>query len=516
MKAGWILQLLFYIVLSPASSSELLTDEGDLPILPSMQLDVDAISLLGPRARNQDTIFKEAIQLLESLKSSPSCNQAAVRKLIVSCQTLSGDTHRTPTDSPETVDLVRSVYAARLALCEIESAGTTIPPSCLPIVTSSTPQKGRFGFVSRHKSRDNPSDDMPKEVLEQCLRALESRPQWWTSYSNSRQNAFIICQASRIEIEKEELLELHRSIAKSSLKLNNGIRNALRDAAAQSEQQQLFMHAVEALQEKTVTGMEQADSLFQRTFGNFLREIELGVGVLEASISSAFLSLRKETGSLEENIHNVSSQVGALQQALQEVHEDALTRSQEVALVQESNTAAHANLAASLHFSLEALLDSDMVKVYRGMQKFDAAMEWLTSRMNMILEQELRMNERLQNMETSMYQSELKATELKTAQEQQTEALAAQSRAQETIQFHAQVSQALIKNTNIAAANLQSIIDDATRKYKNSPIFHVGGYSAWSLCGVLLLVIAAQNLKIAIFLLALILAHSMTLTISSF
>jgi hypothetical protein len=56
------------------------------------------------------------------------------------------------------------------------------------------------------------------------------------------------------------------------------------------------------------------------------------------------------------------------------VHQDALARSQDATLVQESNAVSHGNLAASLHVSLESLLDSDMVRVYRGMQKFDAAM----------------------------------------------------------------------------------------------------------------------------------------------
>ncbi|KAJ6062806.1 uncharacterized protein N7446_006926 [Penicillium canescens] len=517
MKAAVVSQLLFYIILPLAGSSDVRpSQKGDLPILIPKQPEIDAISSLGSGARNEDTTFKEAIQLLDSLNSSPSCNRIAATRLVVSCQAFSGGKDGTHADSPETMDLVRSIYAARLAICEIEGAGAAIPPSCLPVTVSPPPQKSRFGFVSRHKSSDNVSDKMPREVLEDCLRAIESRPQWWTSYSNSRQNALVICQASRVETEKEELLDLHRSIAKGSLKLNSGIRDALRDAVAQSEQQQLFMEAVQVLQEKIVMDMEQTDSLFQRTFGNFLREIELGIGCLQNSISSALFSLRTGTEVLEKDIHNVSSQVGALQQALQTVQQDALARNQEATLVQESNAIAHGNLAASLHLSLESLLDSDMVRIYRGMQKFDAAMEWLTSRMNMILEQETRMAERLHTMETFMHQSESKASELQTAQEQQTEALAAHSRTQEAIQFHAQVSQALLNKANIAAANLQSIIDDAAIKYKSGPGLRIEGYSAWSLCGILLLIIAAQNFKVAISLLFLILAHSMAPTILPF
>lgn len=202
-------------------------------------------------------------------------------------------------DSPETIDLMRSIYAARLAICEIEGAGAVIPPSCLPVTAKSSPQKGRFGFGLRHKSSDNGSDEIPREVLEQCLQTLESRPQWWTSYSNSRQNALIICQASRIETEKEELLDLHRSIAKSSLKLNNGIRDALRDAAVQSEHQKVFVQAVHALQQRILMEAKQTESFLQRTFGNYLRGLEQGIAGFQDSIFFTLLNIRTGTEVLE-------------------------------------------------------------------------------------------------------------------------------------------------------------------------------------------------------------------------
>jgi hypothetical protein len=108
-------------------------------------------------------------------------------------------------------------------------------------------------------------------------------------------------------------------------------------------------------------------------------------------------------------------------------------------------------------------------------------------------------------MENFIQQSESKASELQKAQNQQTEALSAQSRAQEAIQVHAQISQALLAKTSVAAANLQSVIDDAAYKSKHLPSFGIGGSSAWSLCALLLIVIAAQNIKIAVALFFLIL-----------
>ncbi|KAJ5256491.1 hypothetical protein N7505_011642 [Penicillium chrysogenum] len=516
MRAIDSFHVLSYTFLALAHLSRASAPQHNVPILAPKPSDIDAVSFLSSRAQDQDSIFNEAVRILDSMRSSPSCNRLAATKLVNSCQTFSDGKDGAQTDSPETLDILRSVYAARLALCEIDGTGTPMPPPCLPVTVSPPPQKKRFGFVSRHRGSDPVSDEVPKELLEQCLRTLESRPQWWTSYSNSRQNALVICHASRIETEKEELIDLHRSIAKSSLKLNNGLQEALLNATTQSAQQHSFIQAVQSLQEKIVSDMEATDSVFKRTFGRFIREIEAGISSLQGSISMALSNVQTGTGVLEKDIRDVSTQVGALQQALKSAHQDAMARSQETLLVQETNAVAQKHLTSSLHLSLESLLDSDMDRVYRGMQRFDAAMEWLTSRMSMVLEQETRMTERLQNMENFIQQSESKASELQKAQDQQTEALSAQSRAQEAIQFDAQVSQALLAKTSVAAANLQSAIDDAAFKFKHVPGFGIGGSSAWSICAVLLIVIAAQNLKIGIALFFLILGHSVALTIFKF
>lgn len=101
-------------------------------------------------------------------------------------------------------------------------------------------------------------------------------------------------------------------------------------------------------------------------------------------------------------------------------------------------------------------------------------------------------------MEAFIQNSQSKADELQMAQDRQTEALSAQSQTQEAIQFQAQVSQALLSKASVSAATLQSTIDDATSMLKNRPGLTLGGYSPWPPCAILLLVIAAQNLKVAI------------------
>lgn len=261
--------------------------------------EVSAISHLTSKIRQQDAIFSEAVQLLDSLKTSPSCNRIAANKLVTSCQDFGGKGNTVP-DNHETLDRIRSIYAARLAICELDGAGASVPSPCLPVTSTPSTSKSRFSFATRSKAPDNSSDVVSHELLEQCLRALESRPQWWTSYSNSRQNAMVICQASRMEVEQEELLNLHRSILKSSIKLDEGLQTAIRNAAIEASQHQAFVRSVQALQEGLLRDVEKTQSVFKRTFGRLLHEVEVGIETVVAAVNAASSQVQTETAVLKQ------------------------------------------------------------------------------------------------------------------------------------------------------------------------------------------------------------------------
>lgn len=134
------------------------------------------------------------------MQASPSCNRVAATLLLSSCQILEGSTHSTEAS----LDDIRSTYAAQLAMCEISSAGLAIPQECksLKPVTEPLGLRGLHGLSNEGKVKSAVPRNIDKSQLSQCLRSLESRPQWWTSYSNSRQNAIVMCQAARADIEK--------------------------------------------------------------------------------------------------------------------------------------------------------------------------------------------------------------------------------------------------------------------------------------------------------------------------
>lgn len=225
-------------------------------------------------------------------------------KLLTSCQSLSSAESSGGAEIVHTLDQVKSIYAARLALCELSGAGATIPVSCSSIRIASD----RIHNDSTIDLIDI-ADDFAAPIVEGCLRGLESRPQWWTSYSNSRQNAIVICQAARIEIEKEEILNLHQSLAKNAENLNLALQSALHDAAAENVQQKAFMEEVHKLRNQLTAELQKDSNRARRLFTGLLQDFE---GIVSTSVLKVLSLLKdvEEDSSILTQVRNYDAIVG--------------------------------------------------------------------------------------------------------------------------------------------------------------------------------------------------------------
>ncbi|PYI05475.1 hypothetical protein BO78DRAFT_408286 [Aspergillus sclerotiicarbonarius CBS 121057] len=460
-------------------------------------------SLLKSKSQKQDVLFSEALGLLESMNSSPSCNRMAVSKLITSCQSIGGRSEPADTSTFVTLEHVRSLYAARLAICELNEAGAVVPTPCLPITVRSPQKKGIFGLSSNYKTGFNAVESISKGQLETCLKSLESRPQWWTSYSNSRQNAVVICQAARFESEREELLELHRSIIQGSIKLDRGLQEALEAAAAGSARYKEFVQAVEDMGGRLVYNLEETESHFKTTFGRLLRDMEAYVGSVVESVASAIENLHGKTTLLDKNIGNATNDANHLLHVLKSLHDEAMKRSEQMATAQQQNALASNELTLSLQSSLERLLQGDMNKLSHSVENFDSSLEWLSAKFVQILQQEQSISERLRGLEIALAESQVIAEELHKAQLHHSAAIKGQSQLQEHLQTNMRISQSLLDKTTAAAANLQAMIDDTTTRYKEVPAFRsfLGSYPTGTVYSLLIGLIGAQSPRLAIIIL---------------
>lgn len=148
--------------------------------------------------------------MLENVDKLPSCNKLASAALVNSCSQLD---HSSTLSSDQGVqallDKAKSIYSTRLAICELIEVGARIPDVCSPFKPTDAlvPQTGIRGFFNRNGPTRPVGeyklyDEETAKHLETCASALSKEPQWWTSYSNAKQNAIVICQAMRAEVEK--------------------------------------------------------------------------------------------------------------------------------------------------------------------------------------------------------------------------------------------------------------------------------------------------------------------------
>ncbi|OXV07727.1 hypothetical protein Egran_04507 [Elaphomyces granulatus] len=475
---------------------------------------LDLVTVLNLKALQQDSIFSEAIQLLDSMKSASSCNRIAATRLLTSCQSIDNNADTAKEDSM-TLDQVKSLYAARLAICELTGAGATIPPTCSTLYIT----QERLQDPDRSAKQDNLGsealDSSVPTMLHSCLKSLESRPQWWTSYSNSRQNAVVICQAARIELEKEELLNLHRSLTTNTAKLNKALQDTLQSTATQSTKHRAFVEAVDVLGVNLFRELEENNSKARTLFSSFIYEIENAIGSTASNIASMIMSAGVDTetltkvwecrhvqgldSDLKQEIRNATSEVNNLQCNIRAVYEESISQHAELLEVQRRDSRTNRDLALAVQSSLDSLLMQDMARLSERVNSMDGALEWLAQRFTLIHRQEETFLERLQKFETSLSETEITADGVHKSQLLQAEALKAQSKAQETLRSNVKVAQALLDRLSSKAANIEVVLDETTQRLKELPA--VGGVLAmrfpWVLSILFFCIIAVQNPRAA-------------------
>ncbi len=159
---------LVFLAVSTAPASHLVLDDLSFRLINS--------------AFGQADFVPNALAVLDSLKSSPSCARLVFQGLMTECQSLERST------SLETaLEETKSQYAIRLAICEIAAADVNTPAECeLFVPNRREPKQGQYSAIQSRR----------------CLHALHSQQQWWTSYSNNLQNVVVVCEASRSMVER--------------------------------------------------------------------------------------------------------------------------------------------------------------------------------------------------------------------------------------------------------------------------------------------------------------------------
>ncbi|KAG5300256.1 nuclear membrane fusion protein Kar5 [Histoplasma capsulatum G186AR] len=309
--------------------------------------EIDLPSLLYAQNTQRSEVFSDAIKLLDSMKSSPSCNRLAATNLILSCQSIGGDDDTDKNNSSNSLDNLKALFAARLAVCELIGAGAAIPEQCSPILIS-------------HSTYGHPGaqDQVQPSRLEPCLRSLESRPQWWTSYSNSRQNAAVMCQAARTEIEREHDLKRYKKLIDITSILNDSLNQTLTTAAMEASRQKGFLEIVDEMRNQLLQDLENGFLRYHDIKSKVFDDAE-GVQIVMSAAKTDAANVKKDLLSASNSIHE-------LKQALNEIRLTSATRANEMAAAERKNHQENLALISSVRQSAELLGSQKLGPIIEG------------------------------------------------------------------------------------------------------------------------------------------------------
>lgn len=267
--------------------------------------------LINQRPDGGDVIPPYVMSQLRSLTDKPECHKAATHQLITSCQSIREDTLH-PKPSLEDLEKRKSIFAARLAICELQEANANTPPQCKAIVSSSV---AAYDGSSSSPSQLSADQQVRDDELRACLRALEAKPQSWTSYSNNRQDVTLLCDFSRNQIIKDEALSLFHRLIRLASGFNQALRDALWRAKSQQEAQMANAEALKDLHTEQVRDLARAHQAYK------------------ALIQESSDQLTNIVSHMFDKIHSANGSVANLDQMLKAIFLSVVTGGAELASI---------------------------------------------------------------------------------------------------------------------------------------------------------------------------------------
>jgi hypothetical protein len=214
-------------------------------------------ALLSPRSEHDNVEYQRAFDLVKQLRGQSTCHQAAGLQMIASCQSVNSE-NPTSTKSEEALDRYKSAYAARNAMCELYEAGLPVNPQCLALMSFTADFELGSGPMLATSTHGSSAEIINTRDLNRCLSALHKDTRSWTSYSNSKQNAAVLCEGSRLAIQKQEVLDLMRLFATVGRNVSLALVKADEHARTAEEAHLAFMEELKTLREEEVATLVEA------------------------------------------------------------------------------------------------------------------------------------------------------------------------------------------------------------------------------------------------------------------
>ena len=305
-----------------------------------------------------DATYAKALQFLGEMETQPTCHRTATSHLIVSCQEVDGRSKHGSKYDSQKLDFLRDVYAARLALCELERAGTPVPLECSDIADFTLSKNWKSSPIRAEES--SMPDELRRVYLRPCTQALYSNQQQWTSYSNSHQSAIVTCQAARIDVEKDNMVKIARSLASNSQRVDEALTDAILRHERQLESQLDFAKTISAFHRQLVTDLDATTAGLKFGIADIVAEVERDLRGTIDSLLSSVSHAHHGARDLRDDLHSASTSLGDLVRLQQKMRQETYSERAEMASEEKLFHEANRELAMRTQQSLETVNNGEM------------------------------------------------------------------------------------------------------------------------------------------------------------
>jgi uncharacterized protein YoxC len=292
---------------------------------------LDYNRFIGPNSP-VDIHIQRAIQVVENHDSLPYCQKMAASSLIHSCATLQGKTsdeeelQGSSQDMNATLGEEKTLYAARLAVCELSDSKVPVPKQCTSFIPTreTTKKTGWFGYlpvpgVWKSIVRYPDYEQATKRDRDACVQALYASNQAWHSYSNAGQDAVKLCHAVRGDIERDQELQVYRGLTENVANVAEAMHHMDETIRVQEEAMDHLVIRTQQLTEDLLKDLPELREMYRQTVIDLTDDVRL-VATKVSEASSALEAHNSDIRASGEYLERLAASAGSHLSELLEQH----------------------------------------------------------------------------------------------------------------------------------------------------------------------------------------------------
>lgn len=159
------------------------------------------MNVLRPQDMPDTVVVSEALKAIEDLNRKQFCHRLSASMLLDNCRTdldlQSGSLGALEQERRE--DYLK-IFAVALTMCDIEALQRTVPAPCAPY--------GQNALMAIKDRGDTQTIELNSQEMSGCLKAIGQDQSAVVSWKINQQSAAVVCQVTRMDIEKDEAIAL--------------------------------------------------------------------------------------------------------------------------------------------------------------------------------------------------------------------------------------------------------------------------------------------------------------------